>query len=299
MLSTSYNQVKPWGGGVPKLRRSHPFARKILNYIVDTGHGIFDLACPSDYLNSNAAMTGPDTAIVPPRTSGIRGPVTYWSGSFLNGGTIFDVDRTIPFSNLAALGAGAGFSFATSCVRYGDGSGGTPKAGTIFQSPVRANEGGEPFINWALSFDFATTGLIGCAVNTTSGGIQSHASISSGGTIAPNFAFTSIACSLVNDSAGSATGKLYVNGSQVGSTSAIGMSNSGFTGGGMGQDAENQIMLGSDFHVQTGVPAAELNGVVFYGATWSRGLSAGEIRLLHKYPWALIETGGLRPHLDF
>jgi hypothetical protein len=382
MLHASYNQVKPWSGAMPRLKRSHPLARNLISYMVDTGCGVVDLANPSAQTNPQTKGFNPPTDALnvmrPPRQSGINGPISNWSGlqatisiaspavitmpnnftvgrplvfvttgalptgitsgteyfvraaglsgsSFtiaitsatgavvntsgsqsgthyvvpldLNGqghnSACVDPFRTTPWSNLSALGTGAGFSYGCACVYRGEGPSG---GGTIYQSPVHANEGGQPFVNWASSFNGTTHGLVDTGGFTTSGNFASYGT--SFQTTA--FQYTSLLTTLVNNSPGSATGRLYANGALSGSPiSGLATTNSTATIVPPGVDVENQLMLGADPHVQTSVSFSYLNGLVFYGAFWNRTLSAGEARLLHKFPWCMLETGNLRPVLDF
>jgi hypothetical protein len=102
--------------------------------------------------------------------------------------------------------------------------------------------------------------------------------------------------SIKNDSAGSATATLYVDGSSVASASGLSLLNTfwyssraGWTDdASMFQDPESQFMFGSYYHVSAPNGYSFANGCVFFGGMKSRAYSAAEHLSLWNNPYQFL-----------
>ena len=112
-------------------------------------------------------------------------------------------------------------------------------------------------------------------------------------------AFHVLGLSVKNDSAGSATATLYIDGSSVASASGLSIlstinhqnfngGNWWFQDGGLFQDGEEQFMFGSDFHQDTTIARIIANGCVFFGGMKSRAYTAAEQLSIWNNPYQFL-----------
>jgi hypothetical protein len=288
-------QIFPGKIQTPRLRR-HRFARNIINYIVPRGPTYIDLANPAGQLNEwpnpcdiqgnghwhlpNPPGTNAGKApSMGPMASSSWGGFSAWTGAGATEGAVFDMTPTLTPQNLKNLGAGAGFSWLSAFVRFGATSTG---GGWIFGSPLNAYETPpNTLINW--SFQTVDSGpTVNCGLNVD----NTNLATSLGSVAISNNVFTSVACSMVNVSAGNATAKYYVNGILQQTTTNLSSTNPNNASG------EDQINIGNVFHIHTGINFLNTNGIVFYGATMARGLDPDEPMAWHQNPWMLIDDSG-------
>jgi hypothetical protein len=275
--------------GFPKLNANTSLANGLLFYAIDTGLGEYTIL----------ADTWPGHYMYPPNyKSGyvysITGPIpmgsTQWgTGLQFQGSSYESTDNMAFFSyvwdsdnirnaqNLAYGPAGMGVTIFTTYVQLADSS----YQGVIFGRTANGFTEATPSASLLLS-----TGSANQKVDFWySQSVSSQATIlESPATYAFDQLHTAVGTCL-NDSAGSATCRLYVDGVSV-VTSPGGQAPIDIVGH---ESNEGQIMFGGSMHIAANHVSGILNGFVYQGGIARRAWNAQEIAAFARDPWQMMK----------
>lgn len=293
--------IKP--SGTPTFLSSAPLAASMLFYAIDNGAGSYTILqdCspghafdPTSYYNGVSPNYGPGTPPYDPKLSLIPtgstpyGTALLWpGGGFPDGQTpgagctvqLQAVDAIRTAINLASAGAGAGFTlFATHRQT------GACQAGLI------CGKGQNLDVGPAASFALNTHGT---SINDTNSNLVFAYSSAADGT-APNYLISNNPCgintlcssvvSIVNTAPGVSTITMYVNGTQQAQVTGatvldVSAANS---------QQEDQLQVGSYFHVQAGQCSFTYNGSVYQYGIANRAWSQADAQSFAGFPYQMV-----------
>lgn len=274
--------------GTPVIDTGNPLTSGLLYYVFDTGQSEYKVLqdCSPGHLVYPPAIyggggSGSDPSSIPSLNTTSYGTAFKFPGITAESSTIAgftsyvnapDAIRTA--QNLYTQSTGAGLTIATWYVQEADNA----NNGLIFGRTARGFTEAAPFASLAISNDAANKVRLWYYQNG-----QSSASVmESPSGYSYNVLHSAIA-TFVNDSAGSATLKFYVDGTQVGTTSGVALADTFGS-----ENDEGQIMLGSSWHLFANHVSNVFQGNVMAGAYWTRDLTSTECSQLNASPWRMF-----------
>jgi len=275
--------------GIPQLNANNPLANGLLWYGVDTGIGQYAIIAdtwPGHYMYPPNIKSGFGYANQPPV---ILGATPWGTGMQFQGASyeesekmaffsyVWDSDNIRNAQQLAYGPAGMGDTIFTTYVQIADSS----SYAVIFGRTARGFTEAAPNASLLLA-----TGSANQKVDFWySQSLTANATIlESPSTYAFNQLHTAVGTCL-NDSAGSATCRLYVDGVLVVS-SAGGQTPIDTYGA---ENNEGQIMFGDSVHIAANHVSGVLNGYSYQGGIAGRAWNAQEIASFSRNPWQLMQ----------
>lgn len=289
----SLNTIQKRPTGTPVIDTSNSLASGLVYYTFDTGSGYAILADSSPghlmyppTLYGCSPLVGGCSATNPTGTPSIVtnnfGTAYSWPGATADSSTdvgmtsyVFDTDTLRDIVNLYNQGTGAGLTIAVWYVQYAV----NPVVPLLFGRSAKGFTESEPYATFLLSNDngqkarfwFYTDGASAASV------LESPTDYALG---VMHVAFGT--CK--NDSAGSATCILTVDGAEVASSSGNAVRDT--TPG--QENNEGQVQVGSSWHLYANHVFNVCQCQVFAGSFWSRSLTLSERQQLTASPWRMF-----------
>lgn len=279
--------------GTQTISPSNPFYTGLLYYAFDTGLGYYQLVIdcapghamyPPTLYGASPLVGGPSATNPtgsPPVTTTAFGTAFNWPGISADSGQsvgvsswIWDSDLIRDSQNLYSQGTGAavtiGVWFRQTAVNA--------NVPLLFGRTARGFTEAAPTASLCISMD----GALKPRTYFYQNGAGDASVLTSPNDVSLN-TWTAAFVTAKNDSAGSATVILTVNGVEVATVSGIALADT------LGQENnEGQMMVGADWHVYANHVFNTMAGQVFAGAQWSRFLTLGERQTLTTTPWTVF-----------
>lgn len=290
-VGPNMTQIKPQG--IPRINPNHPLAFGLVAFLFDLGNGQYINLCPGNAAFNQSDGPNTDPSGVPQALvngSSAYGAMTLWPGlsvqqSFSKPGIAALIplaggfDLAIPNANdLASKGVGAGNTLACGFIRLP----GTVNADDnwIFGRPGISAGEVSPFYDWCF-VQGGNSNIIQAQCLTTG---PSQAQVGNNFSCPDNtYVGLHMTCQNTSASPGTGTGRFLVNGALNGTTSGISMTSYNPAG-----NAETDLMIGCNKHLQTTETVNVVGGYIPFGAVYNYDMPDLLCDFQDKHPWSLF-----------
>ena len=291
LVGPNMTQIKPQG--IPRINPNHPLAFGLVAFLFDLGSGQYINLCPGNAAFNQSDGPNSDPSGVPQALvngSNAYGAMTLWPGltvqqSFSKPGVSAliqlagGLDLSIPNANdLASKGVGAGNTLACGLIRLP----GTVNADQnwIFGRPGISAGEVSPFYDWCFEQSPNTNSISAQCLTTGPSAVQVGSNFS-----CPDNVYVGLHMVVQNTSAspGTGPGRFLANGALNGTTSGISM-----TSYNPASNAETDLMIGCNKHLQTTETVNVFNGYLPWGAVYWYPMPDTLCDFQAKHPYSLF-----------